>query len=105
MQAWEKYQIEPVKAGEKVFKIKGAHGQHLCVEGEAKVVINRKDVGQWESFEVIPAAGATPLDDSFTATLKSKHTNKLLSVQPDGHLEANRDAAGAWETLTFTRTQ
>ena len=103
VQGWEQFTLEPVKAGEKVFHIKGAHGQFLCVEGETKVTANRPAAAQWESFELVPTAGACPFDGSFQGSLRSKHTNKFLSAQPDGHMEANRDAAGAWEMFTFHR--
>jgi hypothetical protein len=99
--AWEKYTIEPVKAGERVFRIKGAHGQFLCVEGETKVMANRKEAAQWESFELVAAPDSNPFDGEFKGALKSKHTNKFLSAQPDGRLEANREKQGEWETFTF----
>ena len=97
---WERYEVDTVNGSANTIKIKGAHGQYLCVENETRVMANRPQAAQWESFDV------TVLDqspNSFRVQLRSKNTGKFLSAQPGGNLEANREKADAWETFTFTR--
>jgi len=100
-QDWEKWTIAPVAGKNNVFSLRSHHGLLVCAEGETQVVANRKDVGDWEQFELVLSPDTNPFDGEFSGALRSLHTKKFLSAQPDGHIHANREKADAWERFSF----
>jgi hypothetical protein len=85
--------------------LKTANGKHFVVAENDKKTVNadRTACGAWETFSIGDLNGGA-LENGDKVTLKAHH-QRYLSAQPNGHLEANRTKAEAWEAFTIIRAE
>ncbi|ELR10977.1 PPOD2 peroxidase, partial [Acanthamoeba castellanii str. Neff] len=68
--------------------LKSHHGKFLCAEPSGKVVADRSDCKEWETWTMRTTNGR--------ATFQSAH-GKYLCAEPSGKLVADRSSPSDWE--------